>query len=150
MGRSQVTRGLFVGSAADAVNDVGGVDVLVLCAEEFQPAEGTGVPIVLHAPMDDAPMTPKIARAACGAADEVAKYLRGGACVLVTCFLGFNRSGLVAALALKRCGLSPGAAVEAVRRARGPSALSNRSFERFVYDETRTSQAWDSAEAVWR
>lgn len=58
----------------------------------------------------------------------VAEAVGAGRRVLVRCSGGLNRSGVVVAEALVLLGHSPEAAVAAVRRARGPWALTNPGF----------------------
>jgi protein-tyrosine phosphatase len=111
-----------------------GFHVLVLCAEEHQPHPSTfdGITVV-HAPNDDchAPTREQLA-IALRAAREVVRHVRAGRNVLVTCQMGWNRSGLVSALAVRdllRC--SGAKAVERVRKKRR-NALGNRAFARIV------------------
>ena len=52
-----------------------------------------------------------------------------GSSVLVRCQAGINRSGLMTALIIMQDGITAKAAIQAVREARGPMALSNPSFE---------------------
>lgn len=66
------------------------------------------------------------------AAAIVAHGLRQELRVLVTCHMGLNRSGLVAARALVLLGMVPQRAVGAIRRMRGPDALSNPSFLQYL------------------
>lgn len=61
-------------------------------------------------------------------ADNVAQDKK----VLVHCDFGLNRSGLIAALALIRLGLSPQQAIERLRDQRNILVLTNRAFERYV------------------
>lgn len=103
-----------------------GFDVLALCAEEYQPSDFPGVR-VLHVPLDDACPTPREWLIANGAAQETALMLRGGRRVLVTCWQGRNRSGLVVALALRRLGLTGEQAVARVKERR-VGALTNPCF----------------------
>jgi protein-tyrosine phosphatase len=90
---------------------------------------------VFHAPLDDNPWCPPSPREqaiAHGAAREVARRLRKGQRVLVTCAMGLNRSGLVSALALRMQGVPSERAIAAVRQARGPNALNNGQFRRLI------------------
>lgn len=110
-------------------------DVIVLCAQEYQPFrfpafKGT----VIRAPFDDSLQpTAKERKIAIRAAREVAKRLRKGQRVLVTCMMGRNRSGLVVGLALRMSTRwSADEIVVRIRKARGEDALSNQSFERIV------------------
>jgi protein-tyrosine phosphatase len=52
--------------------------------------------------------------------------------VAVACMGGVGRSGMVAACALGRAGVSADAAIERVRAVRHPTAVETRSQERFV------------------
>jgi protein-tyrosine phosphatase len=121
-----------------------GWDVIVLCAEEYQPAgkEFPGL-TVIHAPNDDADRAPtarewEIARSAAALS---AIYVRDGKRVLVTCMAGRNRSGLVSALALRY--LTGASGAECARRVQlaRENALSNPHFVRALSD-LRASRAW--------
>jgi len=136
------TGALYVGSCPPPwVTDV---DVVVLCARELErkitDAYFVNRPVVLRARLDDsgAPMKALEKVEALAAGRRVADYLRKGARVLVTCNLGRNRSGLVAALALVQLGMAPMAAIDLVRRARAPrGALSNKDFIEFLFHPAR-------------
>jgi protein-tyrosine phosphatase len=67
--------------------------------------------------------------------EEIAALVREGKHVAVNCLSGVNRSGLLVARALVELGYTPQDAIEAVRRARGPMALSNQQFVRFLLVE---------------
>lgn len=114
-------------------------DLVVLCAEEHQ-FDGVERPFgprahVLRVPLDDSgrPPTQGEVRLAFAAGRAVAKTLRRNLRVLTTCAMGFNRSGLVNALALVELGMRPSDAIAAVRLARGPHALSNAWFVELVH-----------------
>ena len=130
---------LWQGGAPPKGGKVGraGFDLLVLCAEEYQPeAEGFAGVRVLHAPNDDAfRLTPAQWRGARAASREVAEALGRGEKVLVTCAAGLNRSGLVSALAMLRLqGPSADAgAVVAQIQARREMALCNDAFVELVH-----------------
>lgn len=85
-------------------------------------------------PMDDAPLTVTDAFNANAAASSVQRALATGGRVLVTCFMGVNRSAFVAALAMIRYyGLRPAEAIAQVRALRRPEltavgVLSNQTF----------------------
>ena len=51
---------------------------------------------------------------------------------MVTCMGGLGRSGTIAACFLAAAGMSPGAAIAAVRVTRGPRALETIAQEDFV------------------
>jgi hypothetical protein len=67
-----------------------------------------------------------------GLANEIAGLVRGGRRVVITCSSGLNRSGLVAARTLIALGHAPADAIDRVRDARGPRALSNRAFVHYL------------------
>lgn len=133
---SKIVTGLFqggypVGNPADE-----GFDVLVLCAEEYQPsAEHFPALEVIHAPMFDDQIDLETIERASIAASQVADLVRDGAKkVLVTCAVGKNRSGLVTGLILHDLyGLSGDEAVTVIQ-AKRPGALSNDSFAEFLRD----------------
>ena len=107
MDAHEITPGLWQGSFPPLGNAVrqGGFDLLVLCARELQqPSIDFHNVAVIHAPNDDSeaygPLTREKLRVAIRAARKVAKAVKRGEQVLVTCALGMNRSGLVSALAL--------------------------------------------------
>lgn len=110
-----------------------GFEVLVLCAEEYQPAAENfpGLRHVIHAPYDDNMangLKPEELVIAQSAARKVAMHLRKGRKVLVTCQAGANRSGLVSALAICRVsGMSGMQAASKIRESR-PIALFNPHF----------------------
>lgn len=67
----------------------------------------------------------RLAEAACEALDE-------GRQVLVRCYHGYNRSGLVVAHALTRMGNSADEAIRLIRRRRSPWALHNELFVEYL------------------
>jgi protein-tyrosine phosphatase len=79
-------------------------------------------------------MTRQEARQAVAAAGRVISWISSGKKVLVTCYAGRNRSGLITAIALCK-GPNPvrvGTAIGMIREARGPAALNNEHFVRFL------------------
>lgn len=133
---NEVAPRLYVGSKPPPARHEG-VDVIVLAAKEYQPPAhlfpGTEV---IHASLDDVPGRPMTAdeiAVAIRAAERVARRLREGRSVLVTCAMGLNRSGLVAALAMHDVhGMGADEIVARLRRARGVWALSNPNFEKLL------------------
>lgn len=125
---------LWQGAAPDPTKVYPEFDVIILAAHEFQPRMPRFRGTLIRAPFDDTQRpTATERRIAIRAAREVAKRLRKHERVLVTCQMGWNRSGLVVGLALRMVSrLSGDEIVERIRKARGPDALSNRSFERIV------------------
>jgi protein-tyrosine phosphatase len=133
---SEVVSGLLVGSKP-APGRYDDVDVIVLTAMEYQPPAGLfpGTEVI-HVPLDDAPNRPmrqdEIADAT-RAASRVARRLRTGRRVLVTCAMGLNRSALVAALAMHEVyGMGADEIIGRLRRARGAWALFNPNFEKLL------------------
>jgi len=68
------------------------------------------------------------------------RWTRGDT-VLVRCQAGWNRSGLVMALALIRAGMSPSDAVKTLREIRSPHALLNPDFEAYVLQQSPSHEA---------
>ena len=111
---------------------------LVLAAYEVQPPAPPNL-AGFRVPLDDCLPASQAAedavrRAAGYVASGVARHLRKGRKVLVTCAAGLNRSGLISGLTLRQLGIAGDSAVRKVRRARGPHALSNTAFERLVLE----------------
>lgn len=124
---------LFQGSAPAPDNwMVAGrhIDVIVLCAEEYQPDAKwfKGIEII-RCPFDDAPeisiMEHEMVKHTAG---RVARRLAAKKRVLVTCRAGRNRSGLVTAYAMMmHTGCSASEAIKWIRRCR-ENALTNPTF----------------------
>ena len=68
---------------------------------------------------------------------EIAGLVRDGKRVAVNCAAGLNRSGLLVGRALVELEHPPLEAIDLVRAARGPWALSNVGFTRFLLIECR-------------
>lgn len=136
MSQSEVAPGLLVGSRP-APGRHEGIDAIVLSAKEYQlPAESFPGTEVIHAPLDDAPgrsMHESEIETALKTAGQVADRLRRGRRVLVTCWMGLNRSALIAALAMADVyGMEADEIVRRMRRARGMWSLSNSNFEKLL------------------
>lgn len=136
----EVAPRLLVGSMPPTGHTVrrAGIDVLVLCAAEYQPTSESfpGV-FVVHVPFDDGPLDSATFNQAKLAAKRVADVVLKGGTVLVTCIEGRNRSAFVAGLALRFLSRIPGhMIVEIIRNARhlpnGGTALTNESFSRVL------------------
>lgn len=130
-----LTPNLFIGSAP--LPDTRGFDVIVLCANEYQPEQGAFPHATLeHFPFDDrTDLTKEELKVPVKAARKVAEHIQAGRRVLVTCQMGRNRSALVSALALHFTTGRPGlACANHVRKRRvdptGARALSNQGFWR--------------------
>ncbi len=110
-----------------------GFDVLVLAAEEHQPPayRFPGVEVI-HAGYDDSgkAITAREMHIAQDAATRVSLAILSGKRVIVTCFAGLNRSGLISALALYFATgqRMSGRECLAQVRANRPGALNNPSF----------------------
>ena len=113
-------------------------DCLALCAMEYQvPDLFTGVQVVQAKLNDDGtPMRREEAFEAAAAAKQVIQWLKQDLKVLVTCFAGRNRSGLVCGITLCRgpAAMNPAQAIRTIRAARGEGALSNPWFLKLLTD----------------
>lgn len=104
-------------------------DVVVLAAKEYQP----NLPgyEVMHVPLDDGPPPDKLTRMRIRrAARNVADHVRLGNRVLVTCWQGRNRSGVIAGLALVQLGVPREQVVHRIQRLR--DGLRNPYFRAMV------------------
>jgi hypothetical protein len=128
---SEVIPGLVQASAAhspaemlsmfDVLVDVGGRDRW----------DGDPDPRYSFHPLDDVPFIAD-AEMIHTVGERIAALVGEGKHVAVNCLSGVNRSGLLVARALVALGYTPEEAIEAVRSARGPMALSNQHFVRFL------------------
>lgn len=105
-----------------------GVDLLVSCQteaeaarmgllEEPEAAEAAGMAFLRHPIVDHS--LPEDPAATVAFADRLVTELRAGRRILVHCFAGIGRSGLVVVSALIRAGLSPEEAIRRASLARG-------------------------------
>lgn len=132
---SEVVPGLYIGSKPAPGRHA--FDVIVLAAEEYQPhAMRFPGSEVIHMPLDDAPwrnMRPEEIAGAVRTGEAVARHIRAGRRVLVSCAMGLNRSSLVAAIAMHNAhGMGADEIIMRIRRARGQWALSNPNFEKLL------------------
>jgi protein-tyrosine phosphatase len=106
-------------------------DVIVLAAIENQNVYLPGY-IVMHVPLDDSgpPPTSFERMSIRRAAGDVADHIRAQRRVLVTCWQGKNRSGVIAGLALCELGVPGREAVHRIRALR--DGLTNRYFRAMV------------------
>lgn len=132
----EVTPGLWQGSKLQP--GIYPFDLIVLTAAEWQlPGETFGGTTVLRVPLHDVYTKTVVAEQlprAIAAAQEVFRARRAGKRVLVICAAGWNRSGLVNALALRIAGLSADQAIGLIKRARGVYALGNEAFQKQIRD----------------
>lgn len=128
----QIAPGLYQGSKPPIGHNLRneGFDVLVLTAWEHQPPDElfSGLEVLRVALNDDGfSYTPAERAAAVAMAHQVAERLRANKRVLVTCYMGWNRSGWVVGHALRLLGATPRRAVSMVRIGR-KNALGNKGF----------------------
>lgn len=150
MNYSVVYPQLYVGSAPTECDEVADFDFVVFAAREWQVKPRAFACVeTLSIPLSDGeyvgrkvvqyPMTHEERRHAIYAASAVAKRVARGQRVLVTCWMGLNRSALVASLAMLMLHPTMQAedAMRLVRIARGRDALGNRFFVEFLLDYAR-------------
>jgi len=87
----------------------------------------------------DGPLTDTQLVAVGEVAARVAAGVSARRTTLVRCRVGFNRSGLVVALALVALGIDTAAAVELVRRRRSARALNNDLFVQYLHTRLGSS-----------
>ena len=112
-----------------------GIDVLVLCAKEWQDASAYEGITVICAPGDDDTRPHRLARFLPGwqnAAHQVAEHVRAGKTVLVTCMQGLNRSGIVTALTLAELTGMSGDQIVDLIQTRREMALCNATFAQHI------------------
>jgi protein-tyrosine phosphatase len=135
--RHEVAPGLWIGGAPKPWESLDEFDVLVLAAAESQPQLPTFHGLIVRCPIGDEPtraLTEAEKLRVRIAAKTVAAALYQGDRVLCTCLMGWNRSALVAACALKLCTRLPcEEIVSRIRDVRGADALSNRSFLEYLH-----------------
>lgn len=128
---TRVAPKLWIGSAPLAGTHLrdAGFDTLVLCAEEYQPPAKSfpGVKVI-RCPFDDSYLSEEEEQQVAHCARQVLGELRRQRRVLVTCWAGRNRSGLVVARVLMK--LSGKSAKEVVKHVQAvrESALTNHYF----------------------
>jgi protein-tyrosine phosphatase len=125
-----LSNGLLAQGSAPPLDTPLPFDTVVLAAREYQPAM-PGFE-VLRALLDDSgpPPTPEERVQIRRTAREVAKRIRAGRRVLVTCYQGRNRSGVISGLALVELGFSGPRAARLIRRIR--DGLTNPYFLEMV------------------
>lgn len=118
-------------------------NTVVLCAKEYQPPSYAypGMTVIRIPLVDDYihPLSDVDQALVTANARTIARYLESGACVLSTCWMGLNRSALVAAIAMQLAfDMDADTAINQIRDTRSPNALSNPQFEKFVRRFERT------------
>ncbi len=127
---------LWQGGAMDLIDVFAGkYQVCVLCADELQPdiASIPDIPPgvrIIEAPNDDSgrPFTPAQRLIAERAAKDVAQEYMRGSRILVSCFQGRNRSGLVMAMAIHLITGESGETCMRLVRQKVPGAIGNLAF----------------------
>jgi len=128
MGYSYLSQRLAQGSAPPISVEIP-FDTIVLAAIEYQP-EIPGYEVI-HVPLDDGPPPTREEKALIrDTAYEVARQIRSGQRVLVTCWQGRNRSGVIAGLALVELGVPGPRAARRIQRIR--NGLTNPHFLKMV------------------
>ncbi|WP_199742952.1 protein-tyrosine phosphatase family protein [Nocardia stercoris] len=134
-GWDEIASGLWMGGHQR--KGTGGGLVPVLVGSEFdvvislyQQAGHGPAPEVEHhvALMPDGPLTTRQIDRVRELAGIAATAIHGGRRVLVRCYAGYNRSGLVAGQTLIQLGHTPKDAIDRIRARRSPWALHNRLF----------------------
>lgn len=145
MDASNITTRLWVGAAPPFDRDLPAFDVVVLCARELQPERMSFTRKVVRVPLPDSALTTEELNRAILGGKVVAKALRGGQRVLVTCRAGLNRSALVASFGLGMATtLSSDQIVELMRARRSPHALHNPHFVEYIKRVVGAGRARDA------
>jgi Dual specificity phosphatase, catalytic domain len=122
---------LWQGAASTVhVADIYGFDTIVLCAQEWQPLMSNSRIEVIRFLSDDTELTRAHLKEAIFISSKVERRVRAGKHVLCTCFAGYNRSGLVTALAVMKLTKKPGKEVVEYIQQKREGALCNESFAR--------------------
>jgi protein-tyrosine phosphatase len=97
------------------------------------PGHGPGPGVEHHVwPIPDGPLDGTQLAGVIRLAEAVCEALNAGRRVLVRCYHGYNRSGLVIAHALVRQGSSAEEAIRLIRARRSPWALHNELFVEYL------------------
>jgi hypothetical protein len=135
---SLIAFGLAQGSAPDDfAASFEAFDTIVLCSSEFQPEvifPDDKSKRILRCPFDDSDLalTPVQVERLKAAARQIVEEHEEERRILITCFAGINRSGLLMGMVLKeRFGITGEEAIRWIRKKRYGS-LSNRSFCRHL------------------
>jgi len=109
-------------------------DVVVLCAHDVSmPTLPPGV-LGVYLPLMDAPEMPAAAWPSIWRTVRLVRdaVVGGRQRVLIACAMGLNRSSLIMGLVLRSMRVGGNEAVQMIKDARGPSALSNLYFRRLI------------------
>ena len=120
---------LWVGSKPPLDRDLTNIDVVVLCAAEYQPERMAFHGAIWRCPIPDDVLDQAELRGVLATSTAVAKTIADGKRVLVTCQMGLNRSAFVTAFALHQLTTMSGdEIVTHIRKHRGSKALFNVWF----------------------
>ncbi len=127
---------LYLGGVRAALFVDEHIDLHMACAEGFPPDPWLADDCY-HVQLDDDATVdwlsqPLWVSQVSEAARLVADAIKANKVALVTCHMGLNRSGLVAALALCMCGVKPDVAVAILRDQRDDYVLCNSAFCKVV------------------
>jgi hypothetical protein len=128
---SEVIPGLSAASAAHSPADMLAMFDVLIDVGGRDRWGGEPDPRYSFHPLDDVPYIAD-AEMIHTVGERIASLVEEGKHVAVSCLSGVNRSGLLVGRALVELGYTPEEAIEAVRSARGPMALSNQHFVRFL------------------
>lgn len=113
-----------------------GFKVIVLCDDEFQPSRHNFTDVrILKCPLVDIstkPVPPADLEMILKTAHRVARHVSEGEKVLVTCYAGINRSGLVVAHALHHLTGWGGDKIVDHIKSKRPISLTNRLFVQII------------------
>jgi protein-tyrosine phosphatase len=124
-----------VGSKPPIDRDLTNIDIVVLCAAEFQPERMAFHGALWRCPIPDDVLEPPQFALVVQTSVAVAKAIVDHKRVLVTCQQGRNRSALVVALALHQLTTMSGEQVIAhIRKHRGETALYNPWFAKKIVE----------------
>lgn len=126
---------LWIGSKPPVDRNLSNIDVVVLCAAEFQPERMTFHGAIWRCPIPDDALDPPQLHAVLKTSVAVAKSIVDGRRVLVTCQQGRNRSAFVIAFALHQLTTMSGEQiVEHIRKHRQMNSLSNPWFVKKIVE----------------
>ncbi len=129
----EVVPGLFQGDFPEGDVDWGLFDDVVSMSTAAPSPRLRPDGLWIHLPIWDGEM--EEADAVRDAARTVAERVAAGRRVLVHCWAGLNRSGVVSARALMFMGVPVSEAIARVRAARGENALFNDAFVAWLHEE---------------
>lgn len=136
MGASNIIGNLWQGSAPPESEELcKDFDCLVLCAVEYQyPTNFPGMELEKIPLNDDGVhlLTLEEKRQVLKLTKKVCTWVQNEKRVLVTCAQGLNRSGLIVGLTMLFNNVPLDKTIQIIRQARGPHALSNSDFVKFL------------------